>query len=250
MPASNLKRGMEEYRIINTKTNEIGYSTQLNNMELGYTKYFLRVFLSLLDRKKDRAAIRFLYRHTAFRNIYEGETLFDPNSPAANGKLMYVAEGLVNGYITDESEKPSNIWLGRSGSTYICDDFSYTDHSFNIQAIEHSTLFIIDKCEFEEGCAWYPVLDSLFHFYFLRNAINDVNNRNILFRLQNIESRTSLFRRIYPDLYERIPADLLISYLDPDAVMDPEPDLQLDDANEKSIMNFPWPKKLIKTYLD
>ncbi|MFD2582302.1 hypothetical protein ACFSR6_07375 [Pedobacter vanadiisoli] len=209
-------------------------------MKLGYTRYFLKVFLSLLDSKKNRAAIRFLYRHTTFRNISEGETLFEVNSPTANGQVIYVAEGLVNGYISNEGQKSSDIWLGKSGSTYICDDYSYTGYSFNINALENSVIFIIDKCEFEEGCAWYPELDSLFDVYFLSNAINDVNNRNILFRLQDIENRTRLFRQIYPDLYERIPADLLISYLDPDAALDLEQDLHLDDTNNESILNYPW----------
>lgn len=219
-------------------------------MELGYTKYFLKVFLSLLDRKKDRAAIRFLYRHTTFRNIDQGETLFEPNNQAANGKIIYVAEGLVNGYVTDENQEQANIWLGSAGSTYICDDFSYTGHTFNVLAVERSTLFIIDHCEFEEGCAWYPVLDSLFHFYFLYHAITDVNNRNILFRLQNIENRTCLFRRIYPDLYDRIPPDLLISYLDPDSTLRSEQNLQLDSLYGESLLNNQSPQRFTESYLD
>ncbi|GGG98078.1 hypothetical protein [Pedobacter zeae] len=211
-------------------------------MEFSYTRAFLKVFLSLLDRAKDRAAIRFLYRHTTFRNINAGESLFGSGSQGTSGQIIYVADGLVNGYISNESQKSSSIWLGQSGSTYICDDYRYTDHNFNIQAIEHSTLFILDKCELEEGCAWYPVLNSLFHFHFLRNAINDVNNSNILFRLQNIENRISLFKRIYPDLYNRIPANLLISYLDPDATLDQEQSLLLDDTDYECALNYPQPE--------
>ncbi|MBO9673165.1 MAG: hypothetical protein J7577_06960 [Sphingobacteriaceae bacterium] len=209
-------------------------------MKLGYTRYFLKVFLSLLDSKKNRAAIRFLYRHTTFRNINDGEMLFELNSPTANGQIIYVAEGLVNGYISNESQKSSDIWLGQAGGIYICNDYSYTSYNFNISALEHSVIFIMDKCEIEEGCAWYPELDSLFNGYFLPKAMADVNNRNILFRLQDIENRTNLFRQIYPDLYDRIPADLLISYLDPDATLDIEQDLQLNETNNESIPNYPW----------
>jgi hypothetical protein len=219
-------------------------------MKLGYTKCFLKVFLLLLDRKKDRAALRFLYRHTTFQNIHQGDTLFETNNLAANGKIIYVAKGLVNGYITDENQKQANIWLGRTGSTYISDDFSYIEHTFNILAIEHSTVLIIDKYEFEEGCAWYPALDALFHSYFLRNALTDVNNRNIFFRLQNIENKTRLFKRIYPGLYERIPAKLLMSYLEMDSTLKSGQNLQSGPVYSGNLSSNQWPSLFRESYLD
>lgn len=208
-------------------------------MEVNYIKYFLKVFLPLLDRKKDRAAIRFMYRHTSFLSIRKGETLFKPNSSAANGKIILVADGLVNGYLVNEEADQANIWLGTKGSVYIRNDFKQTDGNFNLFAIKDTIVFLIDLTELEEGCTWYPVLDSLFNVYFLQTAIADVNNRNILFRLQNTENRISLFKRIYPGLFDQIPTDLLLSYLDIDLSLTPKQNLQMNSIYSKDVLtNF------------
>ncbi|QNR85211.1 hypothetical protein H9N25_01545 [Pedobacter riviphilus] len=199
-------------------------------MEVGYIKYFLKIFLPLLDRKKDRAAIRFMYRHTAFLCIRKGKTLFKPNSSTANGNIIIVADGLVNGYLVNEEAEQTNIWLGPKGSVYIPNGFKQTDGNFNLFAIQDTIVFLIDQTELEEGCAWYPVLDSLFNDYLLQTAISDVNNRNILFRLQNTENRISLFKRIYPGLFDQIPTDLLLSYLDIDLSLTPKQNLQINNV--------------------
>ncbi|NII81236.1 MULTISPECIES: hypothetical protein [unclassified Pedobacter] len=199
-------------------------------MEVGYIKYFLKIFLPLLDRKKDRAAIRFMYRHTAFLSIRKGKTLFKPNSSSANGNIIIVADGLVNGYLVNEEAEQTNIWLGAKGSVYIPNGFKQTDGNFNLFAIQDTIVFLIDQTELEEGCAWYPVLDSLFNDYLLQTAISDVNNRNILFRLQNTENRISLFKRIYPGLFDQIPTDLLLSYLDIDLSLTPKQNLQINNV--------------------
>lgn len=208
-------------------------------MEVGYIKYFLKVFLPLLDRKKDRAAIRFMYRHTAFLSIRKGKTLFKPNSSTANGNIIIVADGLVNGYLVNEEAEQVNIWLGTKGSVYIPNGFKQTDGNFNLFAIEDTIVFLIDQTEMEEGCAWYPVLDSLFKTYLLQTAISDVNNRNILFRLQNTENRISLFKRIYPGLFDQIPTDLLLSYLDIDLNLTPKQNLHINNVHSMDILtNF------------
>lgn len=208
-------------------------------MEVGYIKYFLKVFLPFLDRKKDRAAIRFMYRHTAFLSINKGKTLFKPNSSAANGNIIIIADGLVNGYLVNEKAEQTNIWLGTKGSVYILDGFKHPDGNFNLFAIEDTVVFLIDQTELEEGCAWYPVLDSLFNTYLLRTAISDVNNRNILFRQQNTESRISLFKRIYPGLFDKIPTDLLLSYLDIDLSLTAKQNFQMNNVYSMDILtNF------------
>lgn len=206
-------------------------------MEVGYIKYFLKVFLPLLDRKKDRAAIRFMYRHTVFLSIRKGKTLFKPNSSVANGNIIIVADGLVNGYLVNEEAEQTNIWLGAKGSVYIRNGFKQTDGNFNLFAIQDTIVFLIDQTELEEGCAWYPVLDSLFKTYLLQTAISDVNNRNILFRLQNTENRISLFKRIYPGLFDQIPSDLLLSYLDIDLNLTPKQNLQINNVYSMDILN-------------
>ncbi|RBQ09927.1 Crp/Fnr family transcriptional regulator [Pedobacter miscanthi] len=217
-------------------------------MDVAYIKYFYKVFLPLLDRVKDRAALRFLYRHTAFFTIQKGKPLFRPNSTAANGSIIIIADGLVNGFLLNKDAEQANIWLGKPGSIYICDDFSFTDHTFNLLAIEDTVVLIIDKKELEEGCNWYPSLDSLFNFYLLRNAMADANNRNILFRMQNIENKTRLFRRMYPGLSERIPAELLLSYLEPHLALRSEHDIQLDEIFNEKLIHKPWSLMLKETY--
>jgi hypothetical protein len=218
-------------------------------MEVGNIKYFLKVFLPLLDRKKDRAAIRFMYRHTAFLSISKGKTLFKPNSSAANGNIIIVADGLVNGYLTNEDREQANIWLGMKGGVYIGNDFKQ-DQNFNLFAIEDTIVFLIDQTELAEGCAWYPVLDSLFNTYLFRAAISDVNNRNILFRLQNIENRISLFKHIYPGLFDRMPTDLLLSYLDIDLSLTREQNLQVNSPYSVDILNGFQDQKLKEQYFD
>jgi CRP-like cAMP-binding protein len=219
-------------------------------MEVSNIKYFLRVFLPLLDRKKDRAAIRFMYRHTAFLSIGKGRTLFKPNSSAANGNLIIVADGLVNGYLANEETGQTNIWLGMKDSVYICDHFKQTDHHFNLLAIEDTIVFVIDQTELAEGCAWYPVLDSLFNTHLLQTAISDVNNRNILFRLQNIENRISLFKRIYPGLFDRMPTDLLLSYLDIDLSLTREQTLHINSVYNEDMVTHLQNQRLKEQYLD
>ncbi|MBB6235600.1 hypothetical protein HDC90_000197 [Pedobacter sp. AK013] len=205
-------------------------------MEVGYIKYFLKVFLPLLDRKKDRAAIRFMYRHTAFLSIRKGKTLFRPNSSTANGNIIIVADGLVNGYLAKGEAEQTNIWLGMKGSVHIPNGFKQTDGNFNLFAVEDTIVFLIDQTELEEGCSWYPVLDSLFNAYLLPTAMADLNNRNILFRLQNTENRISLFKRIYPGLFDLIPTDLLLSYLDIDLNLIPKQNLQINNVHSMGVL--------------
>ncbi|WP_316847648.1 hypothetical protein [Pedobacter psychrodurus] len=205
-------------------------------MEVSYIKYFLRVFLPLLDRKNDRAAIRFMFRHTAFFSISKGKRLFGPNHRSTAGNLIIVGDGLVNGYLRNNEEEHANIWLGTKGSVYIY-NHSKMDDNFNLFAIEDAIVFLIDQSELKEGCAWYPVLDTLFNAHLLRKAFSDVNNRNILFRLQHTENRISLFRRMYPGLFDRMPTDLLLSYLDINLNLTCGHELEIDGVFNNSTFN-------------
>lgn len=205
-------------------------------MEVRYIKYFLKIFLPLLDRKNDRAAIRFMFRHTAFFSISKGKRLFGPTCRCTEDNLIIVGDGLVNGYLRNNEEEETNIWLGTKGSVYICNHHK-EDYNFNLFAIEDAIVFLIDQSELKEGCAWYPVLDALFNTHLLQKAFSDVNNRNILFRLQHTENRISLFRRMYPGLFDKMPTDLLLSYLDLDLDLTSGQKLEIDGVFNKNIPN-------------
>ncbi|WP_412465765.1 hypothetical protein [Pedobacter sp. KLB.chiD] len=182
-------------------------------MEKIEMKFFLKMFLPLIDRNKGRAALRCLFRHTIALNIRKGETLFPKNISGTNGQIIMVCTGLVNGFLQDNECGKINIWLGKEGSIYICQGQNNArQENFNLEAIEDTIVFLVDYEDLEDCYQSYPELAELFYSYLLPHAMNDVSERNIIFRLPDVACRIMRFQKAYPGLYERLPKNLLLSY--------------------------------------
>lgn len=182
-------------------------------MEKIEIKFFLKMFLPLINPREGRAALRCLFRHTTAFTLQKGETLFPKNISGTVGQIIVVCSGLVNGFLQDNECERTNIWLGQKGSIYICrgQNSSRPEH-LNLEAIEEAIVFLIDHEELEACYKSHPELAEIFYTYFLPCAMSDVSERNIIFRLPDVAYRITRFRKVYPGLYERLPKDLLLSY--------------------------------------
>jgi hypothetical protein len=182
-------------------------------MEKKEIKYFLKIFLPLINRKEGRAALRCLFRHTVAFNLRKGETLFPKNSSGTAGQIIVICNGLVNGFLQDNEWGKTNIWLGQEGSIYVCQgQNSPRPENLNLEAIEETMVFLIDREDLQACYQSHPELAELFYSYFLPCAMSDASERNIIFRLPDVACRITRFRKFYPGLYERLPKDLLLSY--------------------------------------
>jgi len=182
-------------------------------MEKIEIKFFLKMFLPLIDSSKGRAAIRCLFRHTITLNIPKGETFFPKNTSGTAGQIIVVYRGLVNGFLQDSKWGKTNIWLGQESSIYICRGQNSSDpENLHLEAIEDAVVFLINHEDLEDCYKSYPELAELFYSHFLPSAMHDVNERNIIFRLPDVACRITRFRTFYPGLYERLPKALLLSY--------------------------------------
>jgi len=182
-------------------------------MEILEIKLFLKMFLPLIDRTKSRAALRCLFRHTTALNIHKGETLFPKNTFSTAGQIIMICSGLVNSFLQDDEFGKINVWLGQEGSIYICQgQNSSRPENLNLEAIEDAIVFLIDYEDLETCYKLHPELAELFYSHLLPCAMNDVSERNIIFRLPDAGCRITRFRTFYPGMYERLPKELLLSY--------------------------------------
>jgi len=181
-------------------------------MELSEIKCFLKMFHCFFNRNSDRAALRFLYRNTTAFFLPPGEKAFHSESFLAGGNIIIVSSGLVNGFILEGDLKQTDIWLGTENSVFIWDK-SQSPGAFNVESIEQTLIFLMDLNEMTTACAIYPVLHGFLNNYIFARAIQEVNRRNILFRLLEPLSKISRFKKDYPGVFERLPEKLALSYL-------------------------------------
>lgn len=181
-------------------------------MELSEIRCFLKMFHCFFNRRSDKAALRFLYRNTTAFVLSPGEKAFHSESFIGGGNIIIVSSGLVNGFILEGDLKQADIWLGAENSVFIWDK-SQSHGVFNVESIEQTLIFSIDLNKMTTACAIYQELHSFLNNYIFARAIQDVNRRNILFRLLEPVSKISRFKKDYPGLFERLPKKLALSYL-------------------------------------
>lgn len=182
-------------------------------MEKIEIKFFLKMFLPLINQREGRAALRCLFKHTTAFTLQKGQMLFPKNISGTVGQIIVVCSGLINGFLQDDEWEKTNIWLGQKGSIYICrGQNSPRTENLNLEAIEEAIIFLIDYEELEACYQSHPELAELFYTYFLPCAMSDASERNIIFRLPDVAYRINRFRKFYPGVYERLPKDLLLSY--------------------------------------
>lgn len=189
------------------------YAYEKLEMKKREIKFFLKMFLPLIDRIEGREALRCLFRHTKALSIQEGETLFPSNISGTAGQIIVVYSGLLNGFLQDNEWGKTNIWLGQEGSIYICQgQNSSRPQNLNLEAVEDAIIFLIDYECLENCYNSHPELAELFYSHLLPHAMNDVSERNIIFRMPDVACRITRFRTFYPGLYERLPKELLVAY--------------------------------------
>ncbi len=127
---------------------------------------------------------------------------------------FFVEKGLLRSFTTDETGKehiiqfgPENWFVTDRSSAYFNEPSDFT-----IEAIEDTTVVLIDAAFISQASAKYPNF-MRFNEKALQNHIRQLQKRINLLLSATAEGRYLDFIRLYPDLTLRVPQWMIASYL-------------------------------------
>lgn len=127
---------------------------------------------------------------------------------------FFVEKGLLRSFTTDETGKEHIIQFGPE-NWFVTDRSSAYFHEpsdFAIEAIEDTTVVLIDAAFISQASATYPHF-MRFNEKALQNHIRQLQKRINLLLSATAEKRYLDFIRLYPDLTLRVPQWMIASYL-------------------------------------
>lgn len=170
-------------------------------------KLYLKTKTSLTDQEIDS-----LTSSLVSKTYRKGEFLLHAGEVCAYA--FFVEKGVLRSFTTDETGKEHIIQFG-SENWFVTDRSSAYFHEpsdFSIEAIEETTVVLIDASFISNASGMYP---SFMHFNekALQNHIRQLQKRINLLLSATAEARYLDFIRLYPDLTLRVPQWMIASYL-------------------------------------
>lgn len=128
--------------------------------------------------------------------------------------LAFTEAGLLRLYSVDEKGVEHMLQFALAG-WWIVDIYSFLTGEpsrFNIDALEDSELLLLSQENFEAMMAALPKMERYFRILFQNNII--AKERRLESAIASgAEERYQLFEETYPDFVQRIPLNLIASYL-------------------------------------
>jgi len=146
------------------------------------------------------------------KTFHKGDFLLHAGEVCAYA--FFVEKGLLRSFTTDETGKEHVIQFGPE-NWFVTDRSSAYFHEasdFSIEAIEETTVVLIDAAFISEASAVYPSF-MRFNEKALQNHIRQLQKRINLLLSATAEKRYLDFIRLYPDLTLRVPQWMIASYL-------------------------------------
>lgn len=128
--------------------------------------------------------------------------------------MSFVEKGLLRSYNVDDKGLEHMIQFAWEG-WWIADTYSFLsgdNAAYNIDAIEDSELLMITLAHFEEMTMKVPKMERYFRILFQNNIISK-ERRLISSITYSAEEKYSKLAKDQPELIQRIPLNLIASYL-------------------------------------
>ncbi|MDR2222906.1 MAG: Crp/Fnr family transcriptional regulator [Flavobacteriaceae bacterium] len=128
--------------------------------------------------------------------------------------MAFVTKGVLKSFALDEKGVENINFIGWEG-WWMSDSYSFFTGEkaiLNIDALEEVELFLISKEKYDQLVIDMPVMNSYFRILYERSLVN--KDRRILSNIAfNAEEKYAQIITCYPELVNRIPQNLLASYL-------------------------------------
>lgn len=128
--------------------------------------------------------------------------------------LFFVEKGMLRAYLKGEKDMEHVIQFAPEGS-WIPDSFHQLedrDALYNIDALEHSEVLLIDREVFQKLLQQIPKLEKYFRVA-MQQRLQALHLRVINYLTHFAEDKYKMFLDFYPDIVQRVPQHMIASYL-------------------------------------
>lgn len=128
--------------------------------------------------------------------------------------ISFVAQGLMRSYTVDEKgNEHINLfawegwWISDFASFIFCNEAK-----LNIDTIEDTTLLLLSRENYEKMLKDVPIMERYFRILY-QNSLATKDNRLISANTHTAEEKYAMFLETYPSISQRLPQNLIASYL-------------------------------------
>jgi len=128
--------------------------------------------------------------------------------------LFFVEKGMLRAYLKGEKDMEHVIQFAPEGS-WIPDSFHQLEDMealYNIDALEHSEVLLIDREVYQKLLVQVPKLEKYFRVA-MQKRLRALHMRVINYLTHFAEDKYRMFVNTYPDIVQRVPQHMIASYL-------------------------------------
>lgn len=173
----------------------------------------LLAFLSSIIGESEQQAIGSVLSRSEIFSLAVGDYIPADRFKGKGNTIVILLNGLVSGFLVEQSNKRRDIWLGQARSTFIINKPGQNADSFNLEAIEDSYVVFLLQEELETACLVYPVLDRLFAQIIFPEAIKSLELHTRLNKIDKPSQKLSYFKKVYPITWYRVPERIYHSFV-------------------------------------
>lgn len=128
--------------------------------------------------------------------------------------IYFIEKGACYSYIVDHKGEKHAIQFALEGY-WISDLYSFFSGRtaiYNVEALEHTQVRVLNKANFQKACDTMPCFDRFFRIL-IQNAYVAVQYRLAKTNSEDADHRYEEFSQLHPNFVQRIPQYLIASYL-------------------------------------
>lgn len=146
------------------------------------------------------------------QDIKKGKMLLQEGAPA--NKLYFLSKGLFRSFYMDENgvEITSAFSFENEFFTNVKGFINSIDANESIQALEYSTIGVIERADYNQLLEKYPALLFLSHHTINKHRV-ELEDRIRMLQNTLAKDKLSFFNQYYPGLQERVPKKHIASFL-------------------------------------
>lgn len=158
-------------------------------------------------------AVKGILEKVRVLELKKGTILLYPG--AINKEIYFVEKGLLREFLTDPESGEESTCQIVGGNTFFYSTLSYLTgkpSDRTVEIIEDSRLLTMSKSDIENLCVLYPAIE---HFMrkMLEQTLIRAEKRMEIIRIKSAAERLKVFEEKYPWLCNRIPLQMIASYL-------------------------------------
>lgn len=128
--------------------------------------------------------------------------------------ISFVAQGLMKSYTVDEKGN-EHINLFAWEGWWISDFAGFifgNEVKLNIDTVEDTALLLLSRANYDKMLTEVPVMERYFRILY-QNSLATKDSRLISANTHTAEEKYAMFRETYPSISQRLPQNLIASYL-------------------------------------